>query len=309
MKHDDMGGYDPIEQTSSCPSSSTCSSSEELEIADSEGTRLMEKAMFELSDRYRFRERISCSEYTIVYQALDMETYDSVAIKLDFHPQPWAQPSEYPSEYITLSQLGDARHCQRILHFSLLMESRVAVLISPFYTGDRFPTKEQKGDIRLFMRQLLQFLADAHERGVIHRDIKLSNSIWNQKSRRLTVIDFDLATISRPDGHTTYAGTEGFTSPEMRLIRANKGKQVYSDFSYDEKTDIYSAGVVFACLLMSISEIDMNARCLKRIVKKIENFKRPSICHRLLLLLLRHDHTKRISAEEALRHKYFTANS
>ena len=280
-----------------------------LEIDDSEGTRLMENAIFELSDRYRFIQRICCSSNsTVVYRALDMEKENNiVAVKLAFFPRSLAANNDYPSEYTTLKKAHQARHCQRILYFSLLSDKRVAALVSPFYEGNRLPgTIKKHNDIRCFMYQLVQFLYDIHSCGIIHRDIKLSNSIWNKKSRTLTVIDFDLATIQHSDGHTRYAGTEGFTSPEMRAIRANIGTyERLEQKPYNEKTDMYSAGVVFACLLMDIKECEMQTSKLTKRLKRVRKTNwRP--CNNLLLQLLNTNPESRISAKDALQHEYFT---
>ena len=82
--------------------------------------------------------------------------------------------------------------------------------------------------------QLAGALAYAHEQGVVHRDIKTSNTMWT-RDRKAKIMDFGLArVVEEVRNHTTVvAGTPCYMSPEQTLGR-----------NIDHRTDIYSLGVM-----------------------------------------------------------------
>lgn len=88
-----------------------------------------------------------------------------------------------------------------------------------------------------YLTQIVQALAYAHSRGVIHRDIKPGNIIINSHNQ-VKITDFGIARMMG-DVHMTSTGTAigtvSYMSPEQ--IRAPR--------DVDHSTDIYSAGVVF----------------------------------------------------------------
>jgi tetratricopeptide (TPR) repeat protein len=81
--------------------------------------------------------------------------------------------------------------------------------------------------------QLCEALAYAHEKKIVHRDIKTANAMWTV-DRKAKIMDFGLAkVIEEVRNHTTVvSGTPYYMSPEQTL-----GKNV------DHRTDIYSLGV------------------------------------------------------------------
>jgi len=85
----------------------------------------------------------------------------------------------------------------------------------------------------LIAGQVGRALEYAHERKVVHRDIKSSNIMWT-KDKQTKLMDFGLAKVlEEVKGYQTLAsGTPYYMSPEQAL-----GKDI------DHRTDIYSLGV------------------------------------------------------------------
>jgi tetratricopeptide (TPR) repeat protein len=81
--------------------------------------------------------------------------------------------------------------------------------------------------------QMCEAMAYAHEKRVVHRDIKTANVMW-ARDKKAKLMDFGLAkVVEEVRNHTTVvSGTPYYMSPEQTL-----GKNV------DHRTDLYSLGV------------------------------------------------------------------
>lgn len=83
------------------------------------------------------------------------------------------------------------------------------------------------------LAQMCEGLAYAHEKKIVHRDIKTANTMWT-RDRKAKIMDFGLAKIiEEVRNHTTLvSGTPYYMSPEQTLGR-----------SVDHRADLYSLGV------------------------------------------------------------------
>jgi len=90
------------------------------------------------------------------------------------------------------------------------------------------------------MDQVLNALAFAHSKNMIHRDIKTSNIlVLNGPDLKIKIIDFGIAKMLDSDqnlAHTIVQGNMG--SPRYMSPEQYKGETI------DHRTDIYSAGIV-----------------------------------------------------------------
>lgn len=166
-------------------------------------------------------------------------------------------------------------------------------------------------DYSKVMRCIIDALAYMAEKKIMHRDLKPDNMILKQKNKLefcvLKLVDFGLATVyDIPEYLFKRCGTPGFVAPEV--INAPSNENIH----YTPKCDVFSAGVIFYILLTEKSPFD--GASFKEILQKNKSckidFKHPKLKKNkyaldLLVKMLETDPEKRISAQDALNHKFF----
>jgi len=123
-------------------------------------------------------------------------------------------------------------------------------------------------DSRVIVAQLLAALAYLHGLGILHGDVKLQNVVYKDESQTTVVlVDFGFAQhLSGPaDGSgarhlNVMLGTMPFMAPELfetlEGARLNPGESCL--VGYDEKVDIWAAGVFTHLLLLGSLPFDAN---------------------------------------------------
>ena len=87
--------------------------------------------------------------------------------------------------------------------------------------------------VQFFSVQLALAIGELHEKGFVHRDLKLENILVNQKGY-LKVIDYGLANIIiENEANTTFCGTLEYQAPEMIL-----------GCGYDKNVDWWAFGIL-----------------------------------------------------------------
>lgn len=204
------------------------------------------------------------------------------------------------SEFMILQNLSHPN----ILKCFEMLEDSSSYYISSFYCEGGNLAKKLKSvkylkenEIAKIMIQVLSGLDYFHENKIIHRDLKLDNILLeNSESFDLKIADFGLAYFVESKLPREVCGTPLYMAPEV-------GVQ-----DYDEKVDLWSAGVVMFVLATG----QFPYKC-----KKTEKYTRPDLTtfkineerfndrsEQLLILikaLLEVNPKLRISAKEALK--------
>ena len=155
------------------------------------------------------------------------------------------------------------------------------------------------------VHQILRALAFLHSINILHRDIKPENVCFKYQGQQTEVKLIDFGSAAKLDYYsqicTEFNGTSYYIAPEVFR------------HSYNEKCDIWSTGVIFFIILCGYPPF--NGKSRTEIYEKICNnhvkFVKEDWQHvnenaiDLIKQMLRKNPDSRISAKEALAHKYF----
>ncbi|MDX1640837.1 MAG: serine/threonine-protein kinase, partial [Balneolaceae bacterium] len=188
---------------------------------------------------YEILDKLGEGGMGVVYKARDTKLNRTVALK--FLPPHLTQSKSDQQRFIREAKAAAALNHPNICTIHQIEEHEKGLFIVMEYVEGQ-TLKEKLNDgalhIDLAIRYILQIadaLAEAHDRGIIHRDIKSENIMIDQQDR-VKVMDFGLAKISGSLDLTKTGSTLGtvpYMSPEQAM-----GKEV------DHRTDIWSTGVL-----------------------------------------------------------------
>ncbi|CAD8070802.1 unnamed protein product [Paramecium sonneborni] len=151
------------------------------------------------------------------------------------------------------------------------------------------------------IKDLLETVLYIHEQGILHRDLKPDNILQRNDTQKYVIIDFGLADLYREDGQYLFkkCGTPGYCAPEI-LWNQN----------YDYKVDVYSLGVILYQMLTGLNPFyskNYDDRVMLNKESKFDYGKVKVSYDALDLLqgMLNRNPQKRLSAKEALNHRYY----
>ncbi|CAD8170998.1 unnamed protein product [Paramecium pentaurelia] len=162
----------------------------------------------------------------------------------------------------------------------------------------------EQSEIKCIMKRLLKGVKHLHKLGIIHRDLKLDNIVFENENdiKSIKIIDFGFA-VEFGYQNLIRCGTPGYMAPE-----------ILNQEDYDELVDIYSLGCVFHSLL-SGQKLYPEYKDKNHLIflNKLNKFKVSSKIidteqRQLLLLMIGHK-KHRPSASLCLKHQFFRKKS
>lgn len=193
-----------------------------------------------LDNRYEIKELIGVGGMANVYKSYDINENRTVAIKIlkdEFLNSPdFLRRFRNESKAIAvlshpnIVKVFDVNFGDKIQY--IVMEYIDGITLKEFINTQECLTWKESLH---FTVQILRSLQHAHDKGIVHRDIKPQNIMLLQDGT-IKVMDFGIARFARDDMHTITdkaLGTVHYISPEQA-----KGEPA------DEKTDIYAVGVM-----------------------------------------------------------------
>jgi tetratricopeptide (TPR) repeat protein len=181
-----------------------------------------------------------------VYRAIDQETGGPVAIKM---LRPSAGPDGAARFRREVAVLADLRHPNivRYIDHGVWPGGRPFVAME-WLEGEDLESRFKREALGLrdsveLIRRAAAALAAVHARGVVHRDLKLSN-IWlcDERTYRVKLIDFGVVKLPEADGFSTRPGEIVGTPYHMPPEQAR-------NVEVTPRSDVYSLGSVLFLLV------------------------------------------------------------
>ena len=193
-----------------------------------------------LDGRYEVQEIIGVGGMSVVYKAYDNVDDRIVAIKI--LKDEFLNNEEFKRRFKNESKaIALLSHENIVRVYDVNFGEKLQYIIMEYIDGitlKEYINKQNSitwNDAVYFMTQILRAVQHAHDKGIVHRDIKPQNIILLPNGT-LKVTDFGIARFSRSETKTLTEqaiGSVHYIAPEQA-----KGEQT------DERADIYSMGVV-----------------------------------------------------------------
>ncbi len=193
-----------------------------------------------LDGRYEILEVIGVGGMAVVYKAYDNIDDRTVAVKI--LKDEFLASEEFRRRFKNESKaIAVLSHPNIVKVYDVSYGDKLQYIVMEYVEGITLKEYiEQQGAISWketvhFTTQILRALQHAHDKGIVHRDIKPQN-IMLLENGTIKVTDFGIARFSRSETRTmtdTAIGSVHYISPE----------QARGDIT-DDKSDLYSVGVV-----------------------------------------------------------------
>ncbi len=193
-----------------------------------------------LDGRYEIHELIGVGGMALVYRAYDTIDDRTVAIKI--LKDEFLGNAEFIRRFKNESKaIAVLSHPNIVKVYDVSFGDRIQYIVEEFIDGITLKDYlSQQKEIKWkeaihFTVQILQALQHAHEKGIVHRDIKPQNIMLLQDGT-IKVTDFGIARFSRSETRT-------ITDKAIGSVHYIAPEQARGDLT-DEKADIYSVGVM-----------------------------------------------------------------
>lgn len=195
-----------------------------------------------LDGRYEMRELIGVGGMAYVYKAYDAVDDRTVAVKI--LKDEFLTKDEFVRRFRNESKaIAILNHPNIVKVLDVGFGEKLQYIVMEYIDGITLKEYlDQRKDIRWkeavhFTVQILRALQHAHDKGIVHRDIKPQN-IMLLSDGTIKVTDFGIARLTRSEMQATAVGNKAIGSVHYISPEQARGEIT------DEKTDLYSVGIM-----------------------------------------------------------------
>lgn len=195
-----------------------------------------------LDGRYEMRELIGVGGMAYVYKAYDAVDDRIVAVKI--LRDEFLNSNEFVRRFRNESKaIAILNHPNIVKVLDVGFGDRLQYIVMEYIDGITLKEYlDQRKDIRWkeavhFTMQILRALQHAHDKGIVHRDIKPQN-IMLLSDGTIKVTDFGIARLTRNEVKATVEGNKAIGSVHYISPEQARGEIT------DEKADLYSVGIM-----------------------------------------------------------------
>lgn len=193
-----------------------------------------------LDNRYEVQEIIGVGGMSVVYKAYDNVDDRIVAVKV--LKEEFLNNEDFKRRFKNESKaIALLSHPNIVKVYDVNFGEKLQYIVMEYIDGITLKEYINKqgaitwNDALFFMTQILRAVQHAHDKGIVHRDIKPQNIIL-LSTGNIKVTDFGIARFSRSE-------TKTLTEQAIGSVHYIAPEQAKGEFT-DEKADIYSLGVV-----------------------------------------------------------------
>ena len=193
-------------------------------------------------DDYEIIRKLGRGKYSEVYEGINVNTDTRVVIKI-LKP---VKKKKIKREIKILQNLNGGPNIVKLLDVVRDPSSKTPSLIFEYIENQDFKVvypKLSDLDVRNYIYEVLKALNYSHSMGIMHRDVKPHNIIYDTKKKELRLIDWGLAEFYFPNNeYNVRVASRYFKGPELLV----------DNMLYDYSLDIWSLGCMLAGIVSKI---------------------------------------------------------